>query len=42
MIFSCNLQAIDSSGGEIWGEKMVEDRADAEGEDREAVQREMA
>lgn len=36
------LQTLDSSRGEIWCEKMVQYRSNAEREDREAVQREMA
>lgn len=37
-----NRQTLDPSGGAIWREKMVQYRANAEGEDRQAVQREMA
>ena len=36
------MKTFDSSGGVVWSEEMESDFSDAEWEDREAVQREMA
>ena len=36
------MKAVDSTSGAVWSEEMESDFLDAEWEDREAVQREMA